>query len=109
MKSKAKVGAVLLAWPFFVFVFCEATVLAGIDLLACFLSICFVQTGYLVPPGDEEAFADRVSKLLDDTALRMSMSKAGREETEKWSWEAATSVLRNVQYKKVKGFQVFVW
>eukprot|EP00904_Undaria_pinnatifida_P010657 jgi/Undpi1/6721/HiC_scaffold_20.g09200.m1 len=58
------------------------------------------KTGYLVPAGDEDAFADRVSKLMDDKALRMSMSKAGREETEKWSWEAATSVLRNVQYAK---------
>ena len=67
----------------------------------------FVQTGYLVPAGDEDAFADRVSKLMDDKALRMSMSKAGREETEKWSWEAATSVLRNVQYAKVGHFFSF--
>eukprot|EP00752_Nemacystus_decipiens_P003935 g3603.t1 len=57
-------------------------------------------TGYLVPAGDQEAMAAKVKKLLDDKALRQSMSKAGREETEKWSWEAATSVLRNVQYKK---------
>lgn len=60
------------------------------------------QTGYLVPAGDEETMAAKVKKLLDDKALRQSMSKAGREETEKWSWEAATSVLRNVQYQKVR-------
>lgn len=62
-----------------------------------------MQTGYLVPPGDEEAMAAKVKKLLDNRALRLSMSKAGREEMEKWSWEAATSVLRNVQYQKVRG------
>lgn len=60
-----------------------------------------VQTGYLVPAGDEEAMSDRVKMLLEDEALRKSMSEAGREETERWSWEAATSVLRNVQYQKV--------
>lgn len=73
------------------------------------LVLFFVQTGYLVPAGDEEAIADRVSQLLDDTALRRSISKAGREETEKWSWEAATSVLRNVQYQKVGGFCIFLF
>ncbi|CAN0497303.1 unnamed protein product, partial [Scytosiphon promiscuus] len=44
------------------------------------------QTGYLVPAGDEEAMADRVRTLLADKDLRRKMSKAGREETEKWSW-----------------------
>ncbi|CAM9766086.1 unnamed protein product [Pylaiella littoralis] len=58
------------------------------------------QTGFLVPAGDEEAMSDRVRLLLEDKALRKRMSKAGREETERWSWEAATSVLRNVQYRK---------
>lgn len=67
------------------------------------LALLLFQTGYLVPAGDEEAMAAKVNELLDDKALRLSMSKAGREETEKWSWEAATSVLRNVQYQKVRG------
>eukprot|EP00903_Cladosiphon_okamuranus_P006500 g6355.t1 len=58
------------------------------------------KTGYLVPAGDIDAMAARVKTLLDDKALRQSMSTAGREETERWSWEAATSVLRNVQYQK---------
>lgn len=53
--------------------------------------------------------AAKVKTLLDDKALRQSMSKAGREETEKWSWEAATSVLRNVQYQKVREPGCFVW
>ncbi|CAM9772984.1 unnamed protein product, partial [Hapterophycus canaliculatus] len=58
------------------------------------------KNGFLVPAGDEEAMADRVRTLLANKDLRRRMSQAGREETEKWSWEAATSVLRNVQYQK---------
>lgn len=61
-----------------------------------------------MPAGDEEAMAARVKTLLEDKPLRDSMSKAGREETERWSWEAATSVLRNVQYQKVRGRGSFV-
>lgn len=59
------------------------------------------QNGFLVPAGDEEAFAGKVKTLLDDKALRTRFSLAARKETENWSWEAATSVLRNVQYQKV--------
>lgn len=65
------------------------------------VSLCAVQSGFLVPPGDIPAFADRVRSLLDDQALRKRMSLAAREETERWSWESATAVLRNVQYQKV--------
>ena len=36
------------------------------------------QTGYLVPPGDAEATAERVLSLLDDHDLRISMGEAGR-------------------------------
>jgi sulfoquinovosyltransferase len=28
------------------------------------------------------------------------MGKAARKEAERWGWEAATSVLRNIQYEK---------
>lgn len=67
--------------------------------------LCAVQSGFLVPPGDIPAFADRVRSLLDDEALRKRMSLSAREETERWSWESATSVLRNVQYQKVNAAQ----
>jgi|TARA_B100000405_G_scaffold154381_1_gene107786 hypothetical protein len=40
--------------------------------------------------------------LLDDPALRKRMGDAGRAETVKWDWKAATSVLRNVQYTKAE-------
>jgi glycosyltransferase involved in cell wall biosynthesis len=35
-------------------------------------------TGYLVPPRDSRAIADKVIKLLGDPALRMQMGSAGR-------------------------------
>ena len=35
-------------------------------------------TGILTPPGDAAAFADAIARLLDDAALRRSMSQAAR-------------------------------
>jgi sulfoquinovosyltransferase len=57
-------------------------------------------TGYLCKPGDSASFAEKVNRLLQDVELRAAMSAAGRTETERHSWEAATSYLRNVQYKR---------
>ncbi|MBD3236125.1 MAG: glycosyltransferase [Candidatus Eisenbacteria bacterium] len=36
------------------------------------------QSGFLVPPGDDEQMAARVSQLLDDAALRGEMGRRGR-------------------------------
>jgi sulfoquinovosyltransferase len=58
------------------------------------------ETGYLVPPGDTEAFCAKMRALATDTTLRTQMGKAARQEAERWGWEAATSYLRNVQYEK---------
>ncbi|CAM9491802.1 unnamed protein product [Discosporangium mesarthrocarpum] len=58
------------------------------------------KTGFLVKPGDAEAFSVRVRQLLENEGMRGRMALAARQETERWSWEAATSYLRNVQYKK---------
>ena len=45
-------------------------------------------TGYLVPYGDAEAFADKLIKLLTDTELRHSMNKESRRWAENFSWDA---------------------
>ena len=37
-------------------------------------------------------------RLLDDAQLRRSLGDAGREETLRWDWRAATSVLRNLPH-----------
>ena len=55
-------------------------------------------TGLLANPRDPIDFAAKVKQLLDDRSKLSAMSTAARAETEKWSWEAATSYLRNVQY-----------
>lgn len=57
-------------------------------------------TGYLVHPGDIDGYVDRCRKLMTDVKLRRDMGVRARTEAERWGWEAATSVLRNVQYEK---------
>lgn len=56
-------------------------------------------TGFLVEAGDTEGYLSCVQKL-SDANYRSAMGKRARAEAELWGWEAATSVLRNVQYEK---------
>lgn len=59
------------------------------------------KTSFLCPPGDTDAFVNRLKQLQDEsTKLREKLGKSARVEAERWGWEAATSVLRNVQYTK---------
>jgi len=60
------------------------------------------KTGYLCPPNDASAFAKRISLLLEDKNLRDRMSQSGVKEARRHSWEAATSHLRNVLYKRAQ-------
>ena len=56
-------------------------------------------TGFLVQPGDIDGYTNCAKKLMDKK-FRKEMGVRARTEAEKWGWEAATSVLRNVQYEK---------
>jgi sulfoquinovosyltransferase len=56
-------------------------------------------TGFLVEAGDTDGYVACAKKLMDPT-FRKEMGVRARTEAEKWGWEAATSVLRNVQYEK---------
>jgi hypothetical protein len=60
------------------------------------------QTGVLAEPGDEGMadFTEKVRSLVEDRALRERLGVAARAEAERWSWEAATSMLRNEKYRK---------
>ena len=40
------------------------------------------ETGYLVPPGDEKALAERMIQLVGDSRLRAELGRAGREKLE---------------------------
>ncbi|HEY0284639.1 MAG TPA: glycosyltransferase family 4 protein [Vicinamibacterales bacterium] len=54
-------------------------------------------TGWLVPPGNEEALAGAIGKALADTARLHTMGMAGRALVDKeFSWRAATDRLLNV-------------
>jgi len=55
---------------------------------------------YLVAPGDAGAFTEKVAALLGDPEHRAAMAAEARAEAERWDWESATAVLRNVQYAK---------
>jgi sulfoquinovosyltransferase len=57
------------------------------------------KTGFLVKPGDTDGFVARL-KQLQDKKFRANMDKEARAEAERWGWEAATSVLRNIQYER---------
>lgn len=58
------------------------------------------KTGFLVPVGDEAAFAARAQELLENPALMASMKAAGRAEAESLDWASAMDHLRNVHYKQ---------
>jgi glycosyltransferase involved in cell wall biosynthesis len=47
------------------------------------------RTGFLVPDGDVDAFANRIGELLDDDALWRRMSDAALEWSQGFDWDAA--------------------
>jgi len=55
--------------------------------------------GFLVEPGHIDDYVARLTQL-QDKKFRKAMGKKARAEAERWGWEAATSVLRNIQYEK---------
>ena len=55
--------------------------------------------GFLVETADIDGYVKRL-RQLEDAKFRKNMGKKARAEAERWGWEAATSVLRNVQYEK---------
>jgi len=56
--------------------------------------------GFLVTPGNTTEYLHRLKQLQKDHNFRNTMGIRAREEAERWSWEAATSILRNEQYEK---------
>jgi len=57
------------------------------------------ETSFLVEPGDTNAYVSCLTKLQEDQ-YRIKIGRNARVEAERWGWEAATSVLRNIQYEK---------
>lgn len=49
---------------------------------------------------DMRQFTKHVTTLIENPALRQQMGQQAAEWAQGWSWEAATSRLRNIQYKK---------
>lgn len=51
------------------------------------------ETGLLVAPGDAEALAAGIARVLDEPELRDRLARNGRLEAERWSWRASTKAL----------------
>ena len=59
------------------------------------------ETGYLAENTDDmEQFSSFVKQLIDESELRRRLGDAAVAWAQDWSWEAATSRLRNIQYRK---------
>ena len=58
------------------------------------------ETGYLADNSEDmEDFAAKTKALIEDKALQLQMGRDARKLAEGWSWETATSKLRNIQYR----------
>jgi glycosyltransferase involved in cell wall biosynthesis len=47
----------------------------------------------LVPPGDVEAFAERIAMLAEDPALRSKLARRARDRSRELTWETSESAL----------------
>ena len=61
------------------------------------------QTGYLVPHGDVEALASRLSELLLEGSRRESMGRAARRFAEAFSWDSAARGMREAIGERLAG------
>ncbi len=65
-----------------------ATPVVGARVGGIKTSVADGETGYLVPPRDPEALADRILRLLSDPPLRLRMGRAARRRIEEhYTWE----------------------
>ena len=54
------------------------------------------KTGILVPPGDAEALASAIHRLVEDRNLREQMGHAARQRSRLFTWEAAARKLQQI-------------
>jgi glycosyltransferase involved in cell wall biosynthesis len=56
------------------------------------------KTGFLVPYGDISAFADKITEVLSDTALRAELSRGAMEWAKRFNWDdSAAATLRVIE------------
>lgn len=64
------------------------------------------EDGLLIPPGDDEALAQALLRLLQDPALRQKMGAAGRKKVQsRYTWQAVTAVYREACLAAINRFQ----
>lgn len=60
-------------------------------------------TGFLAENNEDMMdFSARVKQLIENQDLKREMGNNAIKWAKNWSWESATSVLRNIQYQKAK-------
>jgi phosphatidylinositol alpha-mannosyltransferase len=59
--------------------------------------------GVLVPPGDEQALANALVRLLSDRALRQEMGARGRQKAEEYSWQNIAQSLQQYYDRLLDG------
>ena len=59
--------------------------------------ICHTETGWLVPSGDVDSFAEAVTRLLEDAQLRERLGQAAaRDVRERFAWERLAETIERV-------------
>jgi D-inositol-3-phosphate glycosyltransferase len=67
------------------------------------------ETGYLVPPRDPEALADRLAVLLANPRLRASFGARGRRRVERlFTWDRVGAAIERL-YREVIGIKTATW
>ena len=57
------------------------------------------ETGYLIEPGDEQGYVDKILELKSNPRLRAAIGARARRDTEQWSWEESMSEVRETRYR----------
>jgi colanic acid/amylovoran biosynthesis glycosyltransferase len=66
------------------------------------------ETGFLIPPGDPDALARRITTILTDDGLWRRMSRAAREAAKAYAWEPHLERLETILTEAVAAKRTFV-
>jgi glycosyltransferase involved in cell wall biosynthesis len=79
------------------------TPVIGADVGGIRYTVCDGETGYLVPPDDPDALADRLARVLTDAPHRQALASEGlRRAREQFSWPGVARSVENL-YDEVLG------
>jgi phosphatidyl-myo-inositol alpha-mannosyltransferase len=80
--------------------FATATPVVASDIPG-FADVATADAARLVPPGDERALAQAICELLGDEERRVAMGRAGRELSQRYSWQGIAERLEAIYERAV--------